>query len=1168
MRNPQWKLCIAFVISLFFCCHLVCPDPLWSQGTSATVSGTITDVSGAQLPAATVTFINSDTGVVRSTTTNGEGLYRIPGLPPGLYRATVEMTGFKQTVKEGITLHLEDQISLNYSLTVGATSETVTINADANVIESSSPTVSQVIEGRQVEDTPLNGRNTMNLVALTPGVVPQGATSGAASNNTGKGAFTNSFGFGNYSIAGGQANQGSVYLDGVSINGLEGHTTTFVVQQDAVQEFRVETSVVSPQYGEFSGGIISFATKSGANELHGSLYEYFRNTIFNANDFFLNNGAQPRQQYNQNQYGATAGGAIKKDKAFYFVSYEGFRQAQGVPNSGRVPTPAEVQGNFTADAPIVNPTPFGNAAGTVAYASGVAYYRQVQCRGVLNQFCLTAASANPGDAVVDPTAYYLANNLHYFPTPNVPNPTASVNFIQSGKAAANNNSYVLRFDTNVGSKQKLLVRYARLDRVQKGTQYLNNPGGPNSQTSVGATAQDYVVADTITLNPTTVIDLRASYLRYFSYLQPVNTTNLAALGPFWAGVSNQLQPFFPDISITNLPTEPYTGLNMYGQQPLNSYTYAGTYSRVIGRHSLSVGGEFRVREEYFDNVAFTTGLFVFAGTNTSCVPSAIKICPFLSIPGTGATPQADFISGRFTVNPAGFNTLRPPSTLNHYGGLFVNDTFQLLPKLTITAGLRYELPGGLTEKNGNNTVLLPQLANPLVAVNSAAYSSSSDLQTHLTLFSPRVGFSFQTGPATTVRAGYSLVYIPMDADIVASPAFNSVNEPSTFVAPGGSLSAPLGFVAGTTTPKTTILQPIGRGYASNPTYFYGQSIAAREPFSHFPYLQQWNANVQQQFGSSLVTQLAYLGARGEHLPVAPTIDINQLPDQYDGLPAAALSAALRPYPQYQNVNQTSPFVGDSYYHSLQATLTKRLKGGGTFLANYSWSKFLGTADSLNSIVELHNQGLIQDFNNLRAERSYESFDLPQRLVVSYIIDLPIGKGRRYLGSSGGLVDSLVGGWSAGGINTFQSGFPLAFSQSTGNLLTTVYGAGTLRPNVVTGCNKRVGFNLATAARNGSAVVNASCFTVLATTSTGFGNEPRTDGSIRSEGVDNWDFSLGKKTSIVEGIDLIFRAEAFNVTNRVQFGDPNPNVAAGAAFGTLTQQVNAPRSFQFSLRANY
>ena len=1175
-------------VALLLTTVLLVSAHLSAQGTSATVTGAVTDASGATLPGATVSYTNLATGVKANATTNESGIYRMAGLLPGLYSGTVTMQGFKTAVRQGINLQVEDQVKLDFSLEIGAITDSVTVETGSALLETQSPTVSQVIEGRQVEDTPLNGRNAMNLIALTPGVVPQGSTTGSLTGNANGGSSTNAQAFGNYAIAGGLANQGSVYVDGAPVNSVEAHVTSLIPAQDSVQEFRVETSVVNPQYGEFSGGVVSFVTKSGGNALHGTAYDYLRNTIFNANNFFLSGINQPRPKQIQNQFGATVGGPVMKDKAFFYASYEGLRSALGVPNLGRVPTAAELVGDFRADPKVINPVPvLVNNPGTAP----IAQYNQASCHGVLNTFCLPGQATQAGDALIDPTAYYMANTLHYFPLPNTTNAGPAYNFSQTGKASSYLNTFDGRLDYALGSKQKLFAKYARLYGTQLGTQFVfNNPTAPSSGTSFGTSTTQVVLGDTIVPNATSVIDVRLSYLRFNNSSVP-SATNLAGYGPFYAGIANQVDyPSFPTVVLSNSAPQPFVQLSFFTHQPTNHYVISGTYSKLLGRHSLSFGGEARRREEYPVLNPATTGLYIFAGTSTSCIPSGaptqisysssqhfvsgISCGPVggpptnLVIPGTGATPISDFISGQFTVAPLGLQTSATPSAINRYGGLFVNDSFQLSSKLTLTAGLRYELPGGFVEKHNNNAVLLPQLANPLVLVNSSAYSSRSDLQTHLKLFSPRLGFAYQPYPATTVRAGYSLAYLPMDIVYTSGPSGSSVESPTTFVPAGNLLSAPLGYLGNTTTPVTTLLRPIGRAYAANSTYFYGQTISGRNPDSPFPYLQQWNANVQHSFGSNgTIMQLAYLGARGQHLPIAITYNINQLPDN------ATLSQANRPYAQYQNVNENSAWIGDTYYNSLQATLTKRFKGGGTILGNYSWSKLLGTADSTNPFAETHAGGVIQDYSNTRGERSYTSFDVPQRLVISYILDLPIGHGKRFLGNADGVVDTLVGGWNASGINTFQSGFPLALT-TLNNIVGEAFGGGTIRPNVAAGCDKKVNIGYVAAAQQQKSVINPACFSMpgpaagaVPVAKNFFGNEARTDGQIRTQGVDNWDFSVGKTTPLHESVNLVFRAEAFNVTNRVQFGDPGLSFGSGT-FGLLTTQANPPRSFQFSLRVNY
>ena len=1148
------------VLLLFGLTSLGLPISLHAQGTAASVSGAVTDPSGAQVAGATVTFTNVQTNVAHSTTTNGTGLYRIAGLLPGTYRSSVAIPGFKTSIREGIDLRLEDAVAINVVLELGSATESVTVEATEGNLETSTPTVSQVIEGRQVEDTPLNGRNAMNLVALTPGVTPQGSASGSASNNTNGGSYTNSFGYNNFQIAGALANTSSVYVDGQPINLVVGHVTPFVVTQDAIQEFRVESSVVNPQYGEFGGGIISFATKSGTDKLHGTLYEYLRNTDLNANTFFNNKTGTGRPQFIQNQFGTAVGGPVPHAKAFFFFSYEGFRLAEGVPNLGIVPTPAELNGDFRADAPIFDPT---TGPGTAKGGNKT----QVSCMGVANVICM------PGQAgsgiTVDPTEQAMANVVKYFPTPNTTAGGTAFNFSQNAKANANSNAYDARVDKDLGTKQKLFARFAGLYRLQQPTQYYFNTSGPSSGPGVHSTASSYVVGDTISPDAKSIIDLRLSYLRYRVDTLPQNTNvNLSLLGPFYAAIQNQVTyKEFPNVIISNTITQPFGQLNTTTTAPSNNYVISGTYSRAVGRHALSFGGEARRREQYANLAVNSSGFFIFAGTATDCIPAAGSPCVSptgtpLGVfpPGVGANPIADFVTGVTTAS-LGFTEFIRPSAVNYYGGIFGNDTFQLSSKLTITAGLRYEIPGGFTEKHDRNTVLLPQLSNPLVLVNTTAYPSRSDMEPHHTLFSPRVGFSFEPQPGTSVRAGYSLEFYPMDTIYNSGPSGSPVNSPNTAVTPGSLLSQPLHG-------GTTLLEPIGRAYSG--TQFLGQAIQGRIADSRFPYLQQWNANIQQSLSASTTMQLAYLGARGEHLPLFGTGGIDQLPDKYDGMTQAQLTVMgggvfapnLRPYPLYQNVTAISPYVGDSYYHSLQATLTKRFKSGGTLLANYSWSKFLSNVEANNTQVEVHATGLIQDYDNLRGERSYLSFDVPHRLVVSYVLDLPFGQGKRFLSNSTGIVGGLVSGWNASGINSFQSGYPDPIT-ATANLLANLYGAGTIRPNVVVGCNKVIGGTAQ--AKAGQPLLNKACFTAPGATS--FGDEPRVDGQIRSQGVDDWDFSLGKTTPIRENLSLVFRAEAFNVTNRVQFGDPNLS-SSSSVFGIVTTQVNSPRLFQFSLRLNY
>jgi hypothetical protein len=1089
--------------------------------TTAAVTGAINDPSGAVIQGATVTLMNLNTGVQASATTNSAGLYRAPGLLPGTYRITVSKSGFKSSIKNGVELHGEDTLALNFALQIGSASETVTVQAGASIIETDSPTVSQVIEEQQIDQTPLNGRNVMNLVALTPGVVPQGGTSGAPTQNQLGGALTSSFGWNNYQIGGGQAGQGSEYLDEAPLNVLDGHSNTLVPTQDAIGEFRVQSSVVDLQYGDFGGGVVSFATKSGTKDFHGSMYEYIRNTDFDANNFFNNLTGLSRSKLIQNQYGAFVGGPLARgNKAFFFSSWEGFRLKMGIPDSMPVPSSAELSGDFTADAPIYEP--FSNT--------------QISCNNVLNTICSDR---------FDKTSNYMANTLGYWPLPN-----KQINgfnyYVHDASSSSKNNQFNERVDWSLGSKQKLFGRYTRWNVDQDPTQYVFGISGPTSTPGFQERFNQIALGDNVTVSSRTAISARLSYLRnYYSTLPADMNVDLAAFGPFYAAIANQVDyKEFPGVFITSGAPIPYLIEDQTSFGRFNNYVGSASILHAFSRHTLSAGGEFRRMEDYYSIAKSPDGFAFFTGAFTH---SAI----------------ADFLLGLQTMNQ-GFMTITTPSAVSNYGGLYIADTFQYNSRLTMNYGVRWEMPGGFTVKNDSNTVLLPQLANPLVLVHSQQYHSRSDIDAHRTLFSPRVGLVFRADAKTTLRAGYSLTYIPQDVVEAAEPITSPVNGATTYSSFGASESEPL-------FGSTTLSQPVGRGYDG--TQYLGQSVGSRIPNESYPYQYQWNFNAERTIGVNAVLQVGYVGSRGLHMPLCNSeslntfLDINQLPDKYLGTPASQLSQSLRPYPQYQNVGASSPFVGDVVYNSLQATFTEHFKSGGTVMANYTFSHMTGNADGSNGFLESNPNavGYIQDNNNLRGEISRMAFDVPQRLVVNYVLALPFGTGKRFLSGGNAISNAVAGGWSLSGITSFSSGFPLSLYDQNGNTLTNVYGAGMLRPNYTAGCNKTLPGSLVQKAQGALPVFNSSCFTAPADTE--FGNEPRVDPSLRSQGTDNWDLSLSKNMTLHERLNLEFKIESFNIANRVQFVEPDVNLT-DPTFGVISSQQNEPRLLQFMLRLNF
>jgi hypothetical protein len=616
--------------------------------------------------------------------------------------------------------------------------------------------------------------------------------------------------------------------------------------------------------------------------------------------------------------------------------------------------------------------------------------------------------------------------------------------------------------------------------------------------------------------------------------------------------------------VNTIPS-PFAGLDVTNNDNGDNYALAASITKVTGRHTLKVGADVRRYQFREGQTISAPGFFIFAGIFTGGA---------LSPAGSGATPIADFVLGAITPDPgaSGFQTAVTSYATQRYQGYYFNDTFQASARLTISVGLRWDIPGSYTEEKDRNTVLLPQLQNPLVLVRSPQYPSRNDLESHDHLVAPRIGFAYQLHNQTVLRAGYGINFLPQGVGAVG-PWESPINTAFTDVPFGATLSYPL--------LGQPLLQPIGRNQSEFST-FLGQSIQSRIPNQPFPYAQQWNLNLQQGLGVGSVFQIGYVGSRGEHIPLGiPTLetgdagaDLNQLSPRYYSLGPALLQPiangqiygqTLRPYPLYQQVSADSDFAGDTYYNSLQATVERRSSSGSTVLANYSWSKLISNTEGINTYFEAGTAGAIQDYTNLRAERSLANFDVRQRFVLSYILDLPVGQGERYLPDVTGIANKLVSGWKLAGITTFASGFPLTVTSAAPNELSTLFGAGTIRPDVVAGCNKSVAGSIVTTAIVGASVLNSQCF--AAPGPFALGNEPRVDPALRAQGINNWDISASKLTQVGERVSITLAAEFFNSFNRVQFGPPNTSFG-GPLYGKITSQVNNPRQIQFSLRASF
>lgn len=1136
------------------------------QTTYGTIVGSVIDASGSSVAGGAVTLTNLATQERRVVESDTEGHYQFSNLIPGNYRLDIEKTGFKHLTREGIEVQVQATVRVDASMQIGDVGQTVEVNAQTPLLQTETSSLGTVVDPRKVQEMPLNGRNVLNLVTLVPGVVAQGQS---MQNPTGQ----NIFSFGNFQINGGIAGQNATFLDGATLNAAQGSLIALIPTQDAMQEFKVQTNSMGPEYGRFAGGVINLVSKSGSNQFHGSAYEFLRNKDLNANTFFNNASGKPRPSFTQNQYGTNVGGPIQKDKTFFFFAWEGFRLRQGFPFLVSVPTAQQRAGDFsnTRDKngnviPIYDPLTTCGVLGNPACANGVVT-RQQFAGNIIPQSRL------------DPTAKILAN---YWGQPNTPGtgPTNINNFSANANAGGNNDQFNTRIDHTLSDKQRLFARYSywtnlSLAEDPYGT-HVYQDRGPETWITNSA-----VVGDTYVLSPQTVLDFRMAFLRFVYARTPASLgTNLTTFGlpaSLNSQVSFQVIPTPVVQGFSDIWTSQGPGSVIH--QANDSYSIYPSVTKIMSNHTLKFGGELRRQITNYIQSNVGSGLYNFDNLFTSINPQAPN--------GTGfgfASFMLGLGSSGSIVTPV------PYSYRNYYAGIYASDTWQVNNKLTLNYGMRWELPFPEVERYDRFTVLLPNAPSPIAAaaglpnlkgrlglVNSPDHPSRYAAATHLRLFAPRLGFAYRMNEKTVVRSGYGIFYVQNDGTGGSQPT--SVTQPwvptaDNELTPVSTLSNPY---------PTGIIQPPQR----NPnfqTLLLGTSISAPiqgTAAEHFGYLQQWNFSIERQLADGMMLELAYAGSKGTHLVGGPVLD--QLPDQYLSLGAAALTKQvpnpfyglvpfgtlaqptvqygqlLRPYPQYTGVTASNDGNRDTVYHSLQVKLEKRFHSGGSVLVAYTWSKNIGDIETGMNWLEAGPLATIQDNNNLRGERAVSGFDVPHRLIASYSYDLPFGKGKKFLSGVNGITDKAISGWGVNGISTFQAGFPLTFSTSSN--LTDSFGGGS-RPNYVGGCNVSVS---GTAQARLTNWFNTSCFT--APPAATFGNLGRTLTSVRTAGIANYDFSLFRNMRLTERFQLSFRAEIFNIFNRVQFGPPG-EVLGNAQFGVVSTQLNTPRLVQFSLRLNY
>ena len=961
-----------------------------AQNVTGSIVGTLNDATGASVSGATVMVTNHSTGEKRSVTTTDSGEYQLLSLPTGQYKLDVEGAGFKHYTRDPIEVRVDESARVNVSLDIGSVNESVVVTSQAPIIQSETANLGQTVQGKAVQDIPLNGRNVLALVGLVPGVVPQGSSGG---NLTGQ----NVFAAGNYQIGGGAANQSSTLYDGAPVNINYGNITALVPDQDAVQEFRVQTNNNTAEFGDYTGGVINIASKSGSNGIHGTAYEFDRNTVFNAIPYFNRHNPMnilPKNPYNLNQFGGNIGFPIIRDKLFGFFDYQGYRQRQGKTYNYTVPTLKMRQGDFSElSTPIYDP-----CGGTVSGGQA--------CPGYTGPRTPFAGNIIPRSRW-SPVATKILN-YPYWAAPT----TGGVlnNFLKVAGAGGNNDQYTGRVDFSLSQKQRLFGRYTQWNSMNIGAQpYGNGLIGGDPISPEAFKTRQLVFGDTYIFSPTLIGDLRLSWLRW-TYIRTPGTLGYdetqLGLPSYFGNIStfNKLpgSTTFPTITLANPTVNQVNTGYLFGTD--NSYVIAPSVTKTIRTHTIKAGADLRrLEQQYFQNNN-PGGTFAFDPNMTASADSGATSVTSTNAVASGS-PVASFLLG-YMVNQA--NTASSiqvgPPTYNalYYQGFFVQDNWVITPKLTLNYGLRYEIPGVYRERHELMTTFNASEVNPVlgaISVNGRPVLGAYDLvgtpqhpalglrNEHFNNFSPRLGLAYRWNDQTVIRAGWGKFTIPGNLQFPESPAgsqlANFSNTPVTTLDNG-------------VTPNTTLDNPVPQGLIPAPgrSAAYqqallgagGNAVLQDEPLGQ---TYQWNLAVQRQLPAGIALEAAYAGSHGSNLPVS--IGTNQVSEatlaQAAGDPACNTGSAPsstcfltktvvnpfqrslftagqqqyanissvqlnRPFPQYGNISNVGHYAGTSNYNALLAKVEKRFNQGGVLLGSYSFSKYMTNAESLTSWLEV------------------------------------------------------------------------------------------------------------------------------------------------------------------------------------------------------------------------
>jgi len=1179
MRNPQRSLALVLAGSIL-------TTVLAWASINGSISGVVTDPSGAVVSGATVVAIDTQTGVRTTVTTDAKGFYSLPALAIGTYDLQVSEIGFKSYDKTGLVIKANSALRVDATLSVGTINEKVEVSTDAAHVETESTQMGQVITGKTMTAVPLNGRAYTDLLALQPGVSPYNAidTGMAGVNDRPVDGGLNS---GNQSVNGQREAANGFMVNGSNVEEGKTNGTAIIPNLDSIAEFRIITNNFDAEYGNYSGGQINVVTKSGTNQFHGSGFEFLRNTVFDAKNYYsLPTDKTP--VFRQNQFGGTFGGPIRKDKTFFFVDYQGTRRTQAPTVNTQMPSVANFGGNFQDSASSL--TGVLNGPAFASLLSSRLGYTVTDQEPYYTPGCTSANCVFPG-AVIPRNAWSpVAVNvlkLGLIPQPNAPN-----NFFESSQYAQtlNNNKGGIRVDQN--TRFGTLFAYYFLDNYTLNDPAPNSGVGnavPASTFAYNATttgrAQLINLGDTKNIGAYAVNEFRFSYVRNVLNLATpqggvgsnYSLANLGFVTP-WNAATGGIGPIQP--SLEGVPPFVFNNFlvgvpEVTTRQYNNSFQWLDNFSKVIGRHSLKFGGQFHYDQINERNFAAENGQYQFTGNETG-----IDFADFLiGAPDSLTQASQQILDSR-----------------SKYYGLFAQDSWRATANLVFNYGLRWEASMPWYDTQNKIETIIPGKQSVKFPGAPTGYVVAGDPGVPRTLaptqwhnFSPRLGMAYSPDAKTSIRAGFGLYY-------------TSVEDLSQFLEVG---DPPYGLYYGSAAPpllESPYLtrasgQSVGQRFPfpypptnvspSNPdtTFPWAQVEPLSYDFSFdsknkLPYSEDYELSVQRQFWSNTVLTASYVGNEGHRLvtsieanpanPAAclflnnpanlapnsagpcgpfsetPPFQVTVGPNgQSIGTSTPWVTAsgqtitAVRPLGPLFDTNPFVSTIANSHYNSLQVSLSHNTSSL-SFLAGYTYSKCMDNASGLQDSTNPFNPALSISLCN---------FDVMHNFVFSYNWLMPFDK---YV--TAGWAKRVVGGWSLSGVTNFATGLPITMTENDDNSL---IGANAIPVDVP---NFTAGPVLATTnPRKGGTYFNTSLFTNEQLGQ--FGNSSRR--FFHGPGLNNWNMALLKTTAITESKELQLRFEAFNLFNHAQFQNPTGEINS-STFGVVTS-ARDPRILQLGAK---